>query len=241
MEESGNYQVETSAQETVTTPVIETQETLGDSGLKALEAERKRAKELERQLKQFKGIDPSQYQELLALKQKWEAEQKEQELKTLEAQQKYEEALKLTKEQELQERLKIQQEAEKYKQELEQTRLNYQKERIESQFATALADSGCIKPSLMIKEFGDKLTIEDGQVKVLDVAGNPTNQSLKEFIESVVKPENEFCFKSNLANGTGLTPGSGGSKPIVNGMSAEDFLKLSSNQQFELANKQQKL
>lgn len=232
MEETTDYQVENQVYEPVTSPVQAT-ETLGDSGKKALEAERKRAKELEQQLKQFKGIDPNRYQELLAIEEQRKKEQQELEIKNLEEKKKFDEIIAL-KEKQFQEAIaKEQAEKERIKLEKEQSEQNYRQKEMESVFLNKLG-AKCIGSELLLERFGKRLITEDGEIKIQ--SGN-TTIPLNEFIESQIKTDYSYCFESAIANGTGLTPGSGSSKPMTNGMSAEEFLKLSANQQFELANK----
>lgn len=77
-------------------------EPLGESGLKALQAEREQRKALEKQLKaveqQFKDVDPASYQEAIQRLSEFETKEAERKQKELESQQKYEEALRLTEE-----------------------------------------------------------------------------------------------------------------------------------------------
>lgn len=70
-------------------------EPLGEAGKRALEVERVARKEAEKRLKQFEGVDPGKYKELLTLQQQQALQEQERQQKELEKQQRYEEALKL--------------------------------------------------------------------------------------------------------------------------------------------------
>jgi hypothetical protein len=226
----------TQVEETIATEV---NEPLGDNGKKALQEERKARKLLEKQLKEvetrFSGIDPTEYQELVQLRESTKKQQEELELKALEEKNAYSEALAKAKtnyEQQIEHLRSQLQEKETL---INQINSNYTTEKLKVTLFDALSKNDCLANEMIWKTYGDRLKIEDGEIKVLDQNGNLTINTLDEFITEL-KSSASYLFKSSIPNGNGLTPGSGQNKASVSGLSFDEFLKMSPSAAFNLAN-----
>jgi antitoxin component of MazEF toxin-antitoxin module len=145
-------------------------EPLQAAGLKALEAEKKRRRELERSIKQlqqkYQGINP---EEIEKIKQANEAREQEE----LEKQSQYQAALKLREDKYNQDVQAVRNENQQLQQRLEATL-------IEQAVVDAFVGSGGRKDDspkayarLLLPAIADQLRVDDGEVVVVDSNGDP--------------------------------------------------------------------
>jgi len=233
-------------QETATVSTEQTNESLGDGGIKALKAEREQRKALEKQLKeiqsklaQFESVSIDEYEKLKQFKTEQEKAQEEARQKALEEKAQYEQAKQeiISKYEsqikQLSERLnEVNNVISAKDQAIMQTKVNY----LFGQSINA-CDGFDATSSFLLKEewVASKIKLDGDQLIPVDSEGNQLTNgqgqllSLNEWINTTVKPKYPYLFKATPIGGTGAIPSTTTAKGKTE-ISFDEFMKKTPSQ-----------